>query len=75
MLILLKRQAANAWIAAGCVIFNVAVNLYAIPRWGAMGAAWTTMATEVVICIVSVILIFSLKGLTISKAQHFFVKA
>lgn len=28
-------------------IFNVAMNLYAIPRWGATGAAATTLLTEI----------------------------
>jgi O-antigen/teichoic acid export membrane protein len=35
-----------AWMALGALILNVILNLFAIPRWGAVGAAWTTAATE-----------------------------
>jgi O-antigen/teichoic acid export membrane protein len=33
-------------VMAVCLLTNVATNLYAIPRWGGLGAAWTTLATE-----------------------------
>lgn len=58
MLTLLKKPAANAWIAAFCVVFNITANLYAIPRWGGFGAAWTTLATEAVISVCSLALIY-----------------
>lgn len=32
--------------AAACAALNVGVNLLAIPRWGAAGAAWATVMTE-----------------------------
>lgn len=33
--------------AAACVVVNVGMNLYLIPRHGALGAAWATAVTEV----------------------------
>jgi O-antigen/teichoic acid export membrane protein len=48
-LVLLNRSSANAWVAGTAVLFNVAANFYAIPRWGAMGAACTTLVTEALI--------------------------
>jgi O-antigen/teichoic acid export membrane protein len=30
-------------------VFNVALNAIAIPRWGTEGAAWVTLATEMLI--------------------------
>lgn len=34
------------WIATSGLVFNVAVNLYAIPRFSYTGAAWATLATD-----------------------------
>jgi O-antigen/teichoic acid export membrane protein len=41
------------------VLGNAGINLVAIPRWGAVGAAWTTFATEtfVALSLVSVVLV------------------
>ncbi|MGQ0644926.1 MAG: hypothetical protein ACT4O3_05495 [Elusimicrobiota bacterium] len=60
------RQAYNAWVAASCVVFNVAANFYAIPRWGAVGAAWTTVATELLIFTSSCLLLGRAKRLSSS---------
>jgi|GEM_PF-1888423 O-antigen/teichoic acid export membrane protein len=68
-LIFLKRQAANAWVALACVFFNIGMNLYAIPRWGAMGAAWMTMATEALISVVSLFLIFKWRNSAVPKTS------
>ncbi|MEV0231179.1 polysaccharide biosynthesis C-terminal domain-containing protein [Nonomuraea sp. NPDC050786] len=38
-LVRLRRPLAMAGICTGALIFNVALNLYLIPRWGAPGAA------------------------------------
>ena len=42
----LHREAAAARVLALCLAANVALNLFAIPRWGPLGAAWTTLITE-----------------------------
>lgn len=42
----LHREAAAARVLALCLTINVATNLLAIPRWGPVGAAWTTVITE-----------------------------
>lgn len=41
-------------ITAIGVIGNAGINLVAIPRWGAIGAAWTTFATETVVALLLV---------------------
>ena len=42
----LDRRRFIVWNAVGAVFVNVGTNLFAIPRWGAVGASWTTAATE-----------------------------
>lgn len=34
-----------------CVALNIAANLIAIPRWGPIGAAWTTVGSELLLAI------------------------
>jgi O-antigen/teichoic acid export membrane protein len=43
----LHLEAAAAKVLAVCLAANVGLNLVAIPRWGPVGAAWTTVVTEV----------------------------
>ncbi len=45
------RQHLNLRIVAIMAVFNVAMNLIAIPRWGMMGAAITTVFTEGLGCL------------------------
>lgn len=47
-LTMLRRQAANAFVSAGGVTFNLLANLWAIPRWGALGAAVVLVLTQAV---------------------------
>ena len=56
--ILAGHPLVNAFIAAGGVVFNIGANLYAIPRWGAFGAAATTFLTEglIFLCTISFLL-------------------
>ncbi len=42
----LGRQGWRAAALAAAVALNIAVNFFAIPRFGAAGAAWTTVASE-----------------------------
>ena len=42
----LDRRRFIVWNAFAAVVVNVTTNLIAIPRWGAVGASWTTAATE-----------------------------
>jgi O-antigen/teichoic acid export membrane protein len=48
-LVFLKKTVANAWVAATAMVFNVTANWFAIQRWGAAGAAWMTLVTEMLI--------------------------
>jgi O-antigen/teichoic acid export membrane protein len=42
----LHLEAAAARVLGLCLLANVGLNLLAIPRWGPLGAAWTTVITE-----------------------------
>ena len=41
-----NRSASYAWITLAASIGNVGMNLLLIPRYGAVGAAWATIASE-----------------------------
>lgn len=45
----LDRQPDRTRSVVYAALFNVAANLYAIPRWGAAGAATTTLLTEILL--------------------------
>lgn len=49
LLVATGRQRWNALIAGACVVVNVGLNLPAIRRFGALGAAVTTVVTEAVL--------------------------
>lgn len=40
------QQAAHLGLLVGGVVLNVALNLWWIPRWGIVGAAWATLCAE-----------------------------
>lgn len=44
--IAMNRERAYAFIATTAAIFNITLNVWLIPRHGAMGASWATIATE-----------------------------
>jgi O-antigen/teichoic acid export membrane protein len=46
ILIVLNRQRALISVSLATLAFNVGLNLYFIPLYSYMGAAWTTVATE-----------------------------
>jgi O-antigen/teichoic acid export membrane protein len=46
LLVLAGKQRAYAAVVITAAVFNVLANLYAIPRWRAVGAVWTTALTE-----------------------------
>lgn len=43
-----RREAMLVWVSGACAVLSIGLNLWAIPRWGIMGAAATTVATEAV---------------------------
>ncbi len=49
------RRRFIVWNAFGAVVVNVTTNLFAIPRWGAVGASWTTAATEASLLLASTV--------------------
>lgn len=47
---------ANTWIIAAATVFNIAFNIYAIPIFGIIGAAWSSAASYFLMFAVTVIL-------------------
>lgn len=47
--IVLARQKRAVWIYGLGALINVSVNLVVIPRYGALGAAWSTVLTEALV--------------------------
>ncbi len=45
----LKREKEASWTLAFGMVFNILTNLLAIPRWGHVGAATTTVLSEMVV--------------------------
>ena len=41
------REISNTWNLFGAMVLNIILNLVWIPRYGSMGAAWSTFACEV----------------------------
>ena len=65
-IIALNKQKTGAWIYFIGMIFNIAANLVIIPKYRYVGAAATTLATEFLVTVFMVILIY--------KAIHYFPK-
>ena len=58
----MDQQRVSAWVTGMGAVFNVVANLLIIPTYSFIGAAWTTVATEVLIFIVSYFLIHRFIG-------------
>jgi O-antigen/teichoic acid export membrane protein len=46
-LIALNKEKIIAGVCGLAVIFNIGLNLFLLPRYGYLGASWTTVATEI----------------------------
>jgi len=57
-IIALNKQKTGAWIYFGGMIFNVITNLIFIPKYSYFGASGTTVATEFLVTILMLILIY-----------------
>lgn len=44
------------YVAAGGMILNISLNLILIPRYGALGSAWTSLITQAVMAVIQVVL-------------------
>jgi O-antigen/teichoic acid export membrane protein len=56
--VLLKSTGREKLFAAGAAVsglVNVAANLYAIPRWEHVGAAWTTVISEALVLVLFIV--------------------
>ena len=45
LLIALRRQRINFWMMIPATLLNIGLNLYLIPTYGALGAAWANVAS------------------------------
>lgn len=54
LLISMGRERLNLAILAAGAVVNVTLSVYLIPPWGALGAAWATVATFLVILLATV---------------------
>src|SRR4030042_859562 len=57
-IIALNKQKTGAWIYFGGMLFNVIANLIFIPKYSYLGAASTTVATELLVTILMIWLIY-----------------
>jgi O-antigen/teichoic acid export membrane protein len=57
-IIALNKQKSGAWIYFSGMIFNIITNLIFIPRYSYLGAASTTVATELLVTILMIYLIY-----------------
>jgi O-antigen/teichoic acid export membrane protein len=51
-LVSMNRNITYPFVALGGLLLNLALNLWAIPRWSYFGAAWVTLITEVIVLVV-----------------------
>ena len=68
----LHLEKRMVYVMAVCLLTNVATNFYAIPRWGGVGAAWTTFATEslLAVCVLLMLLRKLRHPRTSEAAEH-----
>lgn len=50
-LIALNQEKMITWGSGLAILFNVGLNLFVLPRYGYLGASWTTVATEMLLSI------------------------
>lgn len=62
--IALGRQKTAAWIYGGGAIFNIIANIVFIPKYSYVGAAFTTIFTELIVTFLMAILIYKTISLT-----------
>jgi O-antigen/teichoic acid export membrane protein len=67
VLVILGLQWRRLWISLTVLLINVAGNLILVPIAGYMGAAWMTLATEVVVCGASFWLILRTLGTSLPR--------
>jgi O-antigen/teichoic acid export membrane protein len=58
LLIVLDLQVKLLYIALAGLVVNVGANLLLIPAYGFMGAAWTTLGTELLVELLAAVVIF-----------------
>jgi O-antigen/teichoic acid export membrane protein len=49
-LLVRKETKRIAWVTVAAAVLNISLNFYVIPRYHSLGAAWTTLAAEILLC-------------------------
>ena len=57
LIISYSLQSTYIWVAVLALVFNVVANLALIPSYGFVAAAWTTLATELLVLTISLVLL------------------
>lgn len=57
-IVALNKQKIGAWIFFAGMVFNIVANLIFIPKYSYLGAAWTTVFTELLVTVLMLILIW-----------------
>jgi O-antigen/teichoic acid export membrane protein len=61
MMVLLGYPGRNTIYAGLCAAGNIVVNMWAIPRYGAIAAAWTTLGTEALLFFLTLLSVLRLR--------------
>jgi MATE family multidrug resistance protein len=56
----LERPLMSTWVMAGANVVNLIMNLWLVPRWGAIGSAWATVCARFFLAAVLLAWIFRL---------------
>ncbi|MBI4527280.1 MAG: flippase [Deltaproteobacteria bacterium] len=65
------KQTVSAWVTGLAAALNVALNLAIIPTYSFVGAAWTTLITEIFVIVVYGTLVWRYLGATLSGRALF----
>lgn len=56
------RPEINTYLTIGSVILNIILNIFLIPRFGIIGAAWATAISYTILCLCTVIVYSKISG-------------
>ncbi len=65
-----EGQRTMMWISTGGVVVNIVLNLVTVPRYGILGAAWATVATEAFIVVASTVVARQRTGLVAGRSAY-----
>jgi O-antigen/teichoic acid export membrane protein len=69
LLLAAGRQRVMMVISTLAALLNIGANLLLIPRWGPLGAAWTTVGTELFVLLGAAVMGWRLTGVRVAPAS------